>query len=208
MDQNPEQLRQEIAATRQGMTNTIDAIGDHVSPGRIIERRKNRVVGTVAGARDRLMGTATNSTESVSDGVKGIPDAVSTKTQGSPLGAGLVAFGLGFVAAAVFPPSAREKQMAGQLMANAEPLKDELVDAGKEMAEGLKAPAQESLDNVKESATTAAQEVKSSATDAADNVKQTVAQDDDVAATTPAPPTGRRGIGDDPADRITPDPLT
>jgi len=190
------------------MTNTLDAIGDHVSPGRIIERRKNRVVSSVAGARDRVMGTATSSTESVSDGVKGIPDAVSAKTQGSPLGAGLVAFGLGFVVAAAFPPSSREKQMAGQLMANAEPLKEELVDAGKEMAEGLKPPAQESLDHVKESATTAAQEVKSSATDAADNVKQTVAQDDAVGGTTPAGPTAGAGSTGDPADRITPDPLT
>lgn len=204
MDQDPEQLRQEIATTRQGMTNTLDAIGDHVSPGRIIERRKNRVVSSVAGARDRVMGTATSSTESVSDGVKGIPDAVTTKTQGSPLGAGLVAFGLGFVAAAAFPPSSREKQMAGQLMANAEPLKDELVDAGKEMVEDLKAPAQESLDNVKESATTAAQEVKSSATDAADTVKQTVAQDDAPGARPAVTP----GAIDDPVHRVTPDPLT
>ena len=206
MDQDPEQLRRDIATTRDGMSNTLDAIGDHVSPGRIIERRKNRVVNTVAGARDRVMGSATDTSESMADGVKGIPDAVTTKTQGSPLGAGLVAFGLGFVAAAVFPPSSKEKQVAGQLMANAEPLKDELVDAGKQIADDLKAPAQESLDNVKESATGAAQEVKSTAADAADSVKQTVSQDD---AAPPAPtPTATRPATDDPATRITPDPLT
>jgi len=188
------------------MSNTLDAIGDHVSPGRIIERRKNRVVNTVAGARDRVMGSATDTSENMADGVKGIPDAVTTKTQGSPLGAGLVAFGLGFVAAAVFPPSSKEKQVAGQLMANAEPLKDELVDAGKQIADDLKAPAQASLDHVKESATGAAQEVKSTAADAADSVKQTVSQDD---AAPPAPtPTATRPATDDPATRITPDPLT
>lgn len=199
MDQEPEQLRQEIAATREGMSNTIDAIGDHVSPGRMIERRKNRMASSLSSARDRVMGSASTSTESMADSVKGIPDAVTTKTQGSPLGAGLVAFGVGFVAAAVFPPTSKEKQVAGQLMANAEPLKDELVDAGKQMAEGLKAPAQESLDHVKESATSAAQEVKSTATDAAENVKQTARPDDRSAPSAQTMTT---------EERITPDPLT
>ena len=41
MGQSPEALRDEIAGTRQDMTDTLEAIGDHVSPARILERRKN-----------------------------------------------------------------------------------------------------------------------------------------------------------------------
>ena len=35
MGQSPEALRDEIAGTRQEMSETLEAIGDHVSPGRV-----------------------------------------------------------------------------------------------------------------------------------------------------------------------------
>ena len=44
MGQSAEELRYEIADTRAELGQTLDAIGDRVSPGRMIERRKNRFV--------------------------------------------------------------------------------------------------------------------------------------------------------------------
>lgn len=196
MDQEPDQLKHQIAQTRADMTNTIDAIGDHVSPGRIAERRKNQLVASISSARDRVMGTASSTSSSASgaagnavDAAKGLPDTVTRQTQGSPLGAGLVAFGLGFVAAAVFPASSKEKQLTGQLMESAQPLADELADQGKDIVDHLKQPAQEAVEEVKAAAGDATQEVRASATGAVEATKQQVRPGD-------PPPSG--GVTGDP----------
>ena len=47
MGQNADQLKREIADTRNDLGNTLDAIGDRVSPSRVIQRRKNRVTGII-----------------------------------------------------------------------------------------------------------------------------------------------------------------
>ena len=41
MGQSADELRHDIEATRGQLGETLDAIGDRVSPGRMIERRKN-----------------------------------------------------------------------------------------------------------------------------------------------------------------------
>ena len=152
MGQSPEALKDEIAGTRQDMSETLEAIGDHVSPGRIIERRKNRISNSVQQLRDRVMGSATDTASSISettgsmaDSARQAPQAVVEHTQGSPLAMGAVAFGLGFVAAAVFPASRPEKQATSELMAKAEPLTEELKNVGQDVVENLKEPAREAV---------------------------------------------------------------
>ena len=119
MGQNADELRQDIEQTRDGLSDTLDAIGDRVSPGRMIERRKNRAVQGIQSLRDRVMGSASDATDSVSDAtgsavdtIKDAPDAVRHQTQGSPVAAGAIAFGVGFLIAAIFPPSQPEQQVA------------------------------------------------------------------------------------------------
>ena len=179
MGQSAEELKREIEYTRGDLGQTLDAIGDRVSPGRIVERRKNRVVNGISSVRDRVMGTATDAGHAVGDAagntadtLKAAPDAVMQQTQGSPLVAGAVAFGLGALMAAVFPPSAKEQQVADQLMDKAQPLADELKQAGQEMAEHLKQPAQEAVESVKQAATDAQQAVTDTAQQAADSTRQ------------------------------------
>ena len=173
MGQSPEALKDEIAGTRQDMSETLEALGDHVSPGRIIERRKNRIANGAQQLRERVMGSATDTassisdvTGSVADSARQAPQVVTERTQGSPLVMGAVAFGLGFVAAAVFPASRAEKEATGQLMAKAEPLTDELKSVGQEVVDTLKEPAREAVETVKDSAASGAEQVKASAKDA------------------------------------------
>ena len=173
MGQSPEALRDEIAGTRQDMSETLEAIGDHVSPGRVIERRKNRIANSVQQLRERVMGSAGGTASSISDATGSVaesarqaPHAVAERTQGSPLAMGAVAFGLGFVAAAVFPASRPEKEATGQLMAKAEPLKDELKSVGQDVVDNLKEPAREAVETVKDTAVSGAEQVKTSAADA------------------------------------------
>jgi hypothetical protein len=184
MCQSAEQLRRDIDHTRGSLSETLDAIGDRVSPGRMIERRKNRVLNGIQTMRERVMGTASDTIADVTDGVSGVageavdtikdtPEMVRRQTQGNPLAAGAVAVGVGVLLASIFPASTPEQRAAGQLMDKAEPLTDELRHAGQEMAEHIKEPARDAIAQVKEAATEGAQAVTESAKDAAGTTSDT-----------------------------------
>src|SRR5215207_9753327 len=113
MGQSAEELRREIERTRGELSEDLDAIGDRVSPGRMIERRKNRVTGVWNTGRERIMGRAGDVRSNASDRAHGVtdrasdaasgavdtlrdvPDMVMERVEGSPLAAGAVAFGVG-----------------------------------------------------------------------------------------------------------------
>ena len=179
MGQSAEELRREIEYTRDDLGQTLDAIGDRVSPGRIVERRKNRVVNGLTSVRDRVMGTASDAGHAIGDtgrrhrrhAQRG-PDAVVQQTQGSPLVAGAVAFGVGVLMASVFPATAKEQEVADQLKDKAQPLADDLKQTGQEIAEHLKEPAREAVESVKQAATEGQQAVTETANDAADSTRQ------------------------------------
>ena len=187
MGQSAEELRRDIEQTRGELGETLDAIGDRVSPGRMVERRKNRATNMVRSARERVMGSASDTGHALADTghaigdaasgavdtLKGSPDAVRQQTQGSPLVAGAIAFGAGVLIASVFKPSEIEKQAAGQLMDKAQPLADELKHAGQEAAEHLKQPALAAIEEVKAAAAEGAHSVAETAKQSAETGKQT-----------------------------------
>jgi len=193
MGQSAEELRRDIERTREGLGDTLDAIGDRVSPGRIMERKKNRFTSGVRTARERVMGTVSDTTHAVTgrvsdsvhtvgdgahgalDHVKEMPGTVREQAQGAPVVAGAIAFGVGFLIAAAFPASQAEREAGAKVMEKVEPLKGELTSAGKEMAEHLKQPAMDAANQVKDAAKESAQSVtetaKSAAHDTADQAK-------------------------------------
>ena len=168
-------VRREIEATRNELGGTIDAIGDRVIPGRVIERGKNQVSQAARSVVARVMGKAHDARDTVSDAVSGAggsvsdaPGAVLSQTQGAPLAAGVIAFAAGFLVAAAFPPSQSEKDVVSDKLADkVEPIKAELKQTGQEVAEHLKEPATDAVQSVKSAATDAAQQVAGTAKDAA-----------------------------------------
>jgi gas vesicle protein len=178
MGQNAEELKRDIAQTRYELGDTLDAIGDRVSPGRIMERKKNKVSEGFRTVKERVMGTASDKSHAVSDKMHGLsdaatgmPDTVKQQAQGAPVAAGAIAFGIGFLVAAAIPPSEKEKELSTQVMDKAEPLKQQLTETGQEMADHLKEPASQAASQVKQAAGDAAQQVKGSASDAASDMK-------------------------------------
>ena len=165
MGANTESLRQEIEGTRSDLGETLDAIGDRVSPGRVIERRKNRMFQGVESLRHQVMGTA----HDAADGVGGVPDMVREGTEGAPMLAGALAFGVGFLFAAVLPTTRPEQQVGSAVMDKAQPVKDQLVEAGKEIGEHLAEPAKESAMAIKDAATSGVQTVVEEAKSARDD---------------------------------------
>ena len=181
MGQSAEELRRDIERSREELTGTVDAIGDRVSPGRIVERKTNRAKEGIRSVKETVMGTAADATSSVSgtaggaaggagqavDRIKEAPstavDAATRKTQGAPLAAGLIAFGAGALAAALFKGSEAEGRVAQAAMGAAQPLKDVATEAGQQIASGLKDQGQQAVEQVKETAVQATQDVKDQA---------------------------------------------
>ena len=178
-----DELRRDIAARREDLGRDLDAIGDRLSPGRMVERTRGRARMRVVAVRERVMGPA-RATRSAMDDVKrhigdGGRGAVSTvreapgdalhavedRVEGSPLAAGLVAFGIGFLAGSLMPATRSESDLAARM----EP---QLENATRAVAEGAKEAAGEVAQVAKDEAS----QVKDEASDAAGSVKETAQQ--------------------------------
>ena len=175
-----EQLTGQIADTRQDLSRDVDALYDKVSPGRIVERRKEAVRGRLSSFKDSVMGSAGSAGSSAQGAVGSVKDTASgatsavagtaqsavgtieRQTRGAPLAAGMVAFGAGMIVSALIPASEKEAQAAQRLTEAAKdsPIVDEAKAVGQQVGQHLK-----------ESAAEAAQEVKSSAQDSAATLK-------------------------------------
>jgi cell division septum initiation protein DivIVA len=206
MGKTAEELRQDIELRRSNLTNDFDAIGDRVSPGRIVERRTDAVKGRFKTVRESVMGTADHVGEQARDTVGGlraqagdaagtvassasgavhaaedgihtagekaaeVPGMVREQTQGNPLAAGLVAFGLGLLVATVLPESRKERQLARTVQPHLEDAARATGDTGRALAEDLKPAVQDSAQHLQESARESAQHVTDTAKDAARSV--------------------------------------
>lgn len=190
MGKSASEVRSEIEGTRQEMSETIDAIADRTSPGRIIQRRRQRVSDGWRSVRERVMGRSQDSYGSAGDAAHGVaggardaagsvvegarqaPDKVIEQTQGNPIAAGLVAFGGGLLLASLIPPSEAEQRVAGQVVEQAQPVRDELQRAGQEVVDDLRSSAQESADKVKQRVSEAAGTVQEDVRSSAGSVKE------------------------------------
>jgi hypothetical protein len=177
MGQDVEELRTDIERSREDLGGTLDAIGDRISPGRMMSRQRNRALSGWHSVRDRVMGTVADAGDRASDLGSSVtdrvgPEAVRRQAEGSPLAAGLVAFGLGVVTAAVFPPTEVEERMASAVKDKAEPLKAGVMDAGREVVDDLKQQASDAGRELNETATDAAGQVADRAKSAAADIRQ------------------------------------
>jgi len=176
------------------VTERMDEINDRVNPKRIVRRRSDRIRMSLTGVRESVMGSiedveparatasvrggaqsvsrrASEAKSAVSDGVSAAPEVVRTKTQGSPLLVGLVAFGGGLVLASAVKASDAERQAAERLLKELEPVKEQLMSAGKDVAGELQQSAQGRAEQVKSKATSGTQQLKSQAQTSAEEVK-------------------------------------
>jgi hypothetical protein len=184
-------LRREIEDTRDHLGDTLDAIGDRVSPGRIVERKKNRARQSVDQVRHRVMGAAPSkpsmpsmpdvsgsasgamsavgdTARSAGAAVRHAPEAMSGGAQGNPLVAGGLAFGLGLLVASLLPTTEAEASVADGVV---EPLKAQATEIGKEVGSTVKESAAQAGEEVKTAASEAASTVKDEAAGAAQDVK-------------------------------------
>ena len=86
---------------------------------------KDAVADRAYAAKDAVTDTAYQARETVSDkaseageAVRQAPAAVKRKTQGNPLAAGVIAFGLGMLVSSLIPSTEKERQVVSELQEN------------------------------------------------------------------------------------------
>lgn len=184
---DPEVIRREIEATRAGLSDDVNALGDKVNPASVARRQTEKVRGAAQSMRDAVMGSASDAAEQgqnalsgARDAVADTPSAVKRKTRGNPVAAGLIAFGAGLLAASLLPASEPEQQAAQKLKEQAQPVVDQLTDVAKEAADHLKEPAQQAVEEVRSTAADAAQTVKDETESGAADLKDQAQQSKDA----------------------------
>jgi hypothetical protein len=93
------------------------------------------------------------------------------KTQGNPLAAGAIAFGLGMLVSSLIPSSEKEREAVSTLQDNLEPVKDKASEVARDMGESLKPKAQEAAESVKTTTQEGVESVKQEGQSAAQDVK-------------------------------------
>ena len=190
---DPEVIRRQIEDTRRELSYDVDALNEKVNPARVVDRRvsaaKGRITnlkekvmgsahdtasstqgmasnaaGSVQGATSSAVGTVQDAASSAVGAVQQAPDAVVRQTQGNPLAAGLIAFGVGWLVSSLLPASEKEKQLAQQAENAVREHKDALLEpakqAAQEIGDQLKPAAQDAVESVKATAQDAAATVK------------------------------------------------
>lgn len=205
MVEEPDRLRQDIERTRASLTRDVDLLAEKTSPRQVARRRwtaaKEKVMGTTEHARHATGDTASalqdrassaagtvsdkasqlgdkagSAAHGVADTVRDTPQAVTRQTQGNPLAAGIIAFGVGMLAATLIPVTDAERRAGQQLKENAGDLTDRVKDVANEMKDDVSGTVQEAAGQVKETAQDAArttrQQARSSAQDAKEQTRQ------------------------------------
>ncbi|MFY1680962.1 DUF3618 domain-containing protein [Micromonospora sp.] len=215
MSTDPDQIRREIEATRNSLSTDVDALAYKVSPGRIVDDRKQRARNAFQNVRDRVMGTASDlghgtshaahsvgdrasaaasavgdgahaAASTVGDAAHRAPQVIRQKSEGNPIAAGLIAFGVGMLVSSLIPASRREQELAAQvrekagehggavkekLGAVAGELTEELREPARQATESLRGTAEEAVHAVRDDTRSAAQEVKDSAQQSREQVR-------------------------------------
>ena len=187
MGQDPDAIRQDIAATRAEMTDTVEAIGYKADvPSRAREkvsekvdaararvseattRAKQAVVGSTADAGDTAGGVAGRVRDATPSGeqVKRTARRAVGLAQENPLGLAIGAAALGFLAGLVVPSTRVEDQRLGPV---ADQVKQQARETGQEALARGKQVAQEAVSSAAE---TARQRGQQQGQDLADRTKQ------------------------------------
>jgi len=187
------ELRRAAEEDRMRMAGTLEAIGDRLSPERVVERRKAAVGMRLRRVRVAIMGSpdyvepttqasrdkasdvassAAGTARAVADKVQHAPEAVAETTAGNPLAAGLIAFGAGLLLATAFPTTETEQHLIQEAQPQIERAKEELRDAGQQLSGDVRDEAKRAVDETKSTGKEAMSNVVDEAKSSAQTVKE------------------------------------
>jgi uncharacterized protein YjbJ (UPF0337 family) len=172
--EEPDRLRQNIENTRAALTRDVDLLTEKASPRQAARRRwtsiREKVMGSAehgkhavgdttsaaAGTMREAAGTVQEKAHDVGDAVRSAPQAVATQTQGNPLAAGIIAFGVGMLAATLIPVTEAERRAGQELKEHSGDLTNRIKETARDAAQTTKQQAQSSAQDAKQETTQAA----------------------------------------------------
>ncbi len=172
MGTNPEQLKHEIENTRRDVSTDVDALTEKVHPKRVVGRRVGRARNAMGNLRDRVMGGASDATSGTAQGISSAASGVgstaaSAASEGNPLAAGMIAFGVGWLVSSLLPASRQEQRAAARVTGvardTAQPLAQQAGQALSELKDDMRQPAQRAAERVRSAAAEAAGTVQDQA---------------------------------------------
>lgn len=201
MAEEPDRIRDDIESTRSDLARNVDLLADKTIPTRVVQRRWVGVKEKVRGVSDKVMGAPSSMSQSwressgpvgavkdkasdlagnVSDGVRQAPQAVTRQARGNPVAAGVIAFGVGLLTAALIPASEAEKRAGTQLKENAgdliEPVRQPLTESAQQLKQDFSDSVRDAAGQVRETARSAAQTTADEAKTSAGDVKEQTRQ--------------------------------
>jgi gas vesicle protein len=171
-------LKEKVMGTAQDTTYHAQGIASNAAGS--VQDTASSAAGSVQNAASSAADTVQGAAASAAGAVQQTPDAIVRQTQGNPLAAGLIAFGVGWLVSSLLPASEKEKQLAQQAETAIRENKDALVEPAKQVAQEigdeLKPAAEQAVESVKstaqDAASTVAEEGKSAAADVQGKAKQ------------------------------------
>ncbi len=168
-------------STRDATRSAADTAKDKASQ---VGDKASQLGDTAKDKASQLSDRAGEAAHSAADTVRATPQKVAQQAQGNPIAAGIIAFGVGLLAASLIPATEVEKRAGQQLKDNAGDLADKvrepLKETAMEMKDDLTGTVREAAGQVKETAADAARttgdEAKSTAKGAASDAKQAASQ--------------------------------
>ncbi|NYH43723.1 gas vesicle protein [Micromonospora jinlongensis] len=214
MSSDPDRIRREIETTRTELSYDVDALTDKVNPRRIAGDRVGQARGAFTRAKEKVMGSSSHMGQEASQRMSHMAGSVRDETrslghqsreamgsvrdearslghqsreqaQGNPVAAGLVAFGVGLLAASLIPPSGRERHLAGRartmVSEHSDQLREQASQVGHQMQDNLREPAQQAAQSVRSTAQQGVSAVRDQGRSAAGQVQgETHAAADDL----------------------------
>jgi uncharacterized protein YjbJ (UPF0337 family) len=186
--EEPDRLKHDIEKTRASLTRDVDLLAEKTSPRQVARRRwtavKERVMGTtedtryareqahrISGKASDLSGTASEKASAAADKVREAPQAVARQTQGNPLAAGIIAFGVGMLTASLMPVTDAERRAGQQLKDHSGDLTEKAKEVATELKDEVGGTVQQAAGQVRDTARDAAQTTKETAKSDAQDVR-------------------------------------
>ncbi|MEV8226942.1 DUF3618 domain-containing protein [Streptomyces sp. NPDC079167] len=194
MGTEPDELKTEVEGARTRLAHDVDRLADKVTPGKVARRKADATQHRLTGLKERVMGvtdrtpdvhpgqkaqeltrsagdaagqagdSVRRTADQVGQSVREAPGQVTRQTQGSPLAAGVIAFGAGMLAAALLPASEAEERVGAQLREHSDellqPARQTAQDAAQDLKEGMRQPATDAVESVRSTAQEAAEATK------------------------------------------------
>jgi gas vesicle protein len=187
MGQTTEELNTQIAGTRDALASDLDALQDKVSPSAVVQRQKAALGDRMRNVRSKVMGSSGSSSsgsggpvDRIKDGAGGLAGSAEDGVVGSPIVAGLVAFGAGLLVAGLLPATEKEGELTHRAVdavkEHGQPIADAAKSAGQDMVDDLKDEAAQAVQQVKDSATESGQRVADEGKSATERVKSETTQ--------------------------------